>query len=287
MPIVWLMPRMIWQALTFGIDARKQMLAQMLMRLMEAKGVYERSDVDVRAKEGLNPATGVLLGEAPPDLIEIVEHGCRFMVDVKQGHNTGFYLDQRDNRAWLRNWLKINARSNQSLLNCFAYTGGFSIYALGADLSEVVSVDASADALALAKQNVELNGHNIDPQNFVEADVFQYLRELRSAKRQFDVIILDPPKFAQNQKQVEGALRGYKDINWLAFQLIKPGGLLLTFSCSGLVDADLFQKVVFGALVDAKREGQIISRFTAGSDHPVALTFPEGMYLKGLACRVW
>lgn len=278
---------LVLQALTLGIDRHKQMLAKMLLDLMEARGVYERSDVDVRAKEGLNPVTGVLLGEVPPGLIEIVENGHHFLVDIKQGHKTGFYLDQRDNRAWLQKWLEVNANREQSLLNCFCYTGGFSLYALSAKLSEVISVDASADALALAKRNVELNQLNVDPSNFVEADVFDYLRELRSARRQFDVIVLDPPKFAQSQKQVEGALRGYKDINWLAFQLIKPGGLLLTFSCSGLVDADLFQKVVFGALVDAKREAQIIARLTAGSDHPVALTFPEGMYLKGLACRVW
>ncbi len=159
--------------------------------------------------------------------------------------------------------------------------------ALAAGAGSVTSIEASADAQRLAQQNVKLNSLNASPDDFVVGDVFEVLRQYRSAGRRFDIIVLDPPKFAQNQRQVESATRGYKDINLLAFQLIKPGGMLMTFSCSGLIDTDLFQKVVFGALVDAKREAQIVARLTAAADHPVALTFPEGMYLKGLLCRVW
>jgi 23S rRNA (cytosine1962-C5)-methyltransferase len=172
-------------------------------------------------------------------------------------------------------------------LNCFSYTGGFAVYALDGFAKRVINVDASADALNLAKRNVSLNGLTVDEADFVMGDVFEVLRKYRTEGQQFDIIVLDPPKFAQSQKQIDGATRGYKDINLLAFQLIKPGGILMTFSCSGLIDADLFQKVVFGALVDAKRDAQILMRLTAGSDHPVSLTFPEGSYLKGLMCRVW
>ncbi len=276
------------QALTLGIDRRKQMLAKLLMDLLSPAGIYERSDVDVRTKEGLAANTGLLAGRKPPALVEIDENGRRFLVDVINGHKTGFYLDQRENRALLGNWLRFDPdASTRTVLNCFSYTGGFTVYALDGMVKRVISVDSSADALALARRNVALNGFPTSDDDFVVGDVFAVLRQYRDAGQQFDVLILDPPKFAQNQRQVDAACRGYKDINWLAFQLIKPGGMLMTFSCSGLVDADLFQKVVFGALVDARRDAQIVARLTAGSDHPVALTFPEGMYLKGLLCRVW
>jgi 23S rRNA (cytosine1962-C5)-methyltransferase len=277
---------LVLQALTLGIDKRKQMITEILMQLLFPAGIYERSDADIRSKEGLRASVGVLTGQEPPPLVEIVENGCKFLVDVYNGHKTGFYLDQRDNRAWLGNWLKTHPQADRQILNCFSYTGGFSVYAQTVGAAHAISVDASADALTLAKRNVTLNGLTVRDEDYIEADVFTYLRECRAANRQFDVIVLDPPKFAQSQAKLEGALRGYKDINWLAFQLIKSGGLLLTFSCSGLVDADLFQKVVFGALVDSGRDGQIIARLTAGADHPVGLTFPEGLYLKGLACRV-
>jgi 23S rRNA (cytosine1962-C5)-methyltransferase len=204
------------------------------------------------------------------------------------GHKTGFYLDQRVNRALLGNWLRLDpAAETRTVLNCFSYTGGFAVYALTGMAQRVINVDSSAEALALARRNVTLNGFAVDDADFVEGDVFQVLRQYRAEGRRFDVIILDPPKFAHNQGQIQAAARGYKDINLLAFQLIQPGGVLMTFSCSGLVDADLFQKVVFGALVDSGREAQIVARLSAGPDHPVALTFPEGMYLKGLLCRVW
>lgn len=279
---------LILQALTLGIDRRKQLMAKLLMELLSPLGIYERSDADVRSKEGLPANVGLLAGRKPPELIEIDENGRRFLVDVYNGHKTGFYLDQRENRAALGNLLRFDPQnSTRTVLNCFSYTGGFTVYALDGMAQRVISVDSSADALALARRNVALNGFAVDERDYVMGDVFNVLREYRTANQQFDVIILDPPKFAQNQKQVDNALRGYKDINLLAFQLLRPGGMLMTFSCSGLVDADLFQKVVFGALVDAKRESQIVARLTAGPDHPVSLTFPEGMYLKGLLCRVW
>ncbi|MEP7286771.1 MAG: class I SAM-dependent methyltransferase [Chloroflexota bacterium] len=279
---------LVMQALTLGIDKRKQMLAALLMELLAPTGIYERSDADVRSKEGLKVSVGSLAGQTPPTLVEIDENGHRFLVDLFNGHKTGFYLDQRENRALLGDWLRTHPTDMPlTVLNCFAYTGGFSVYALSAGAQRVISVDSSEDVLKIAQQNINLNGLHAADDDFVQGDVFTVLRQYRTSGQQFDVIILDPPKFAQNQRQIDGALRGYKDINLLAFQLIKPGGMLMTFSCSGLVDPDLFQKVIFGALVDAKRDGQIVARLTAGSDHPVGLTFPEGMYLKGLLCRVW
>jgi 23S rRNA (cytosine1962-C5)-methyltransferase len=279
---------LVIQALTFGIDRRKQFIAKLLMELLAPAGIYERSDMDVRTKEGLSPNAGLLAGRKPPPMIEIDENGRRFLVDVYNGHKTGFYLDQRENRALLGNWLRFDPQAgNRTVLNCFCYTGSFTVYALDGMVKRVISIDSSADAIALARRNVALNGFAAAEADFVVGDVFNVLREYRTTNQQFDVIVLDPPKFAQNQRQVESACRGYKDINLLAFQLLKPGGMLMTFSCSGLVDADLFQKVVFGALVDARREAQIVARLGAGADHPVALTFPEGAYLKGLLCRVW
>ncbi len=264
---------LVLQALTMGIEKRKMQLAQMLMERLNPKGIYERSDVDVRSKEGLRPSVGLLIGEKPPELIDIEENGQHFLVDVYNGHKTGFYLDQRENRARLADILKSDDNPDEmTVLNCFSYTGGFTVNALAAGAGSVTSIEASADAQRLAQQNVKLNSLNASPDDFVVGDVFEVLRQYRSAGRRFDIIVLDPPKFAQNQRQVESATRGYKDINLLAFQLIKPGGMLMTFSCSGLIDADLFQKVVFGALVDAKREAQIVARLTAAADHPVALT---------------
>ncbi|PJF35695.1 MAG: 23S rRNA (cytosine(1962)-C(5))-methyltransferase RlmI [Candidatus Thermofonsia Clade 1 bacterium] len=279
---------LVLQALTYGIDRRKAELAAWLSeRLPEVRGIYERSDVDVRAKEGLPPSVGVLLGESPPPLIEIEEAGCRYAVDVYRGHKTGFYLDQRENRMALADYLRTFLPQAQ-VLNCFAYTGSFAIAALrhGA-AAHVLNLDASAEALALARHNYALNGLSVEEDAFLCGDVFQVLRQLRAQGRQFDCIVLDPPKFAHAQRQIERATRGYKDINLLAFQLLRSGGCLATFSCSGLIDADLFQKIVFGALEDSGREAQILRRLSAGVDHPVSLTFPEGFYLKGLLCRVW
>jgi 23S rRNA (cytosine1962-C5)-methyltransferase len=279
---------LVIQALTLGIAMRKDLLAGLLTELLNPAGIYERSDVDVRDKEGLPPETGLLSGKEPPDLIEIDENGRRFLVDVRHGHKTGFYLDQRENRAAIGDWFRWDDDADQRVvLNAFAYTGGFAVYALASLVKQVINVDSSADALNLARRNVALNGFAVADDDFVVGDVFQVLRSYRNEGRQFDMIILDPPKFAQSARQVESASRGYKDINWLAFRLLKPGGVLVTFSCSGAISADLFQKIVFGALIDAGRDAQIIRYLAQGADHPVALTFPEGAYLNGLICRVW
>jgi len=274
----------IAQFLTLGVEKLKAEIVELLAEIFSPRGIYERSDVDVREKEGLASAVGVLLGDEPPDRVEIRENNFRFLVDVKRGHKTGFYLDQRENRQDLTRFLKP-VRSPE-VLNVFSYTGAFAVYACAANPNaRVTNLDASQDALALARENMQLNGCE-DRGDFVEGDAFQVLRKYRDQARTFDAIILDPPKFVQSHSQLEGGLRGYKDINLLAFKLLKPGGTLVTFSCSGQVGAELFQKVVFGAAVDARRDAQIIAHLSQCSDHPILLSFPESEYLKGLVCRV-
>jgi len=272
---------LVIQALTLGIECAKAEIVDRLSELLKPRGIYERSDVDVREKEGLPPATGVLTGDEPPERIEIDENGRHFLVDVKHGHKTGFYLDQRDNRRKIRSYVR-----DAEVMNLFSYTGGFAVAALSAGAKSVLNVDSSADVLSLAKENLRLNGLAVNDNDFVEADVFSYLRRLRSEKHMFDVIIADPPKLAHSQAQLERAARAYKDLNLISMQLLRPGGYLITFSCSGLVSPDLFQKIVFGASIDAGHEAQIVERLSQSSDHPVLLSFPEAEYLKGLVCRV-
>jgi len=273
-------PWLVIQCLTAGMAQRRAEMAALLAELLAPAGIYARDDADVRLKEGLALETGLLQGEEPPDRVEIVEHERRFLVDVKRGHKTGFYLDQRENRR------RVTAYCDgQEALNAFAYTGAFGVYAARAGARSVTNVDTSAEALALAEENLALN--DCGPQEMVTGDVFQVLRRYRREGRTFDLIILDPPKFAASQAEVMDAARGYKDVNLSAMRLLRPGGMLVSFSCSGLVSADLFQKILFGASVDAGRDAQIIDRLAQGSDHPVLLTFPESAYLKGFACRVW
>ncbi len=272
----------VCQFLTAGADAWKAVIVAELAALAPHAGIYERSDADVREKEGLPLVSGVLSGETPPDVLEIQEGGMRFLVNIQRGQKTGFYLDQRDNRAFLAQFA-----SGAEVLNCFAYTGGFGVYALKHGAKKVTNIETSADALDLAKKNVLLNGMNPDLAESVQDDVFKALRVYRNAERQFDVVVLDPPKFAESKSQLERACRGYKDINWLAMRALRPGGALLTFSCSGLMTLDLFQKIVADAALDAHRHAQMIHILTQAEDHPVALNFPEGAYLKGLVCRVW
>lgn len=270
----------IVQALTLGIEKFKPLIVQQLQTILRPAGIYERSDVDVRQKEGLPQSSGVLAGAEPPDRVEIDEQGHRYLVDVKHGHKTGFYLDQRANRQ------KIQAYIHKSeVLNLFSFSGGFAVTALKAGAKSVVNVDSSGDALQLAQENLRLNGLAVNAHDFVEADVFSYLRQLRAEQRTFDVIIADPPKLAQSQSQIERAARAYKDLNLVALQILRPGGYLITFSCSGLIPPDLFQKIVFSAAIDAQRDAQIVERLSQASDHPVLLSFPEGEYLKGLVCR--
>jgi 23S rRNA (cytosine1962-C5)-methyltransferase len=273
---------LVIQALTLGIEVVKEHIVAALVDLLKPAGVYERSDVDVRDREGLPASVGLLWGDMPPRLLTISEHGAQYAVDIHSGHKTGFYLDQRDSRRWL---LTAPGLAGREVLNCFSYTGGFGVCAALNGAASIVNVDSSQPALDLARHTMALNELGAIPVEYVAADVFQQLRTYRDEARSFDLIILDPPKFAHTREQVEAAARGYKDINWLAFQLLRPGGLLVTFSCSGHIEADLFQKIVFGASVDAEVQAQIIHWFAQPADHPVLLGFPEARYLKGLVCR--
>jgi len=272
---------LVVQFLTLAMDVRKREIVSLLAEIVQPRGIYERCDAAMRAKEGLPSQEGCLWGEDPPGLLQILENGLRFWVDVKGGQKTGFYLDQRENRRRVQVYCP-----GRTVLNAFAYTGGFAVYAAAVGAGRITNVDSSAEALDLARRNMALNGFAARDDEFVRGDVFQVLRRYRDQGRSFDVVILDPPKFAHTQAQVKRAARGYKDINLLALQLLRPGGMLVTFSCSGLIGADLFQKIVFGAGVDARRDVQIIERLSQGADHPVLLSFPESQYLKGLVCRV-
>jgi 23S rRNA (cytosine1962-C5)-methyltransferase len=253
----------------------------LLMEMTGAACLYERSDADVRQLEGLVERNGLLRGNLASVRLTIKENNLRFKIDIQKGHKTGFYLDQRANRARL-----LSLAEGRSVLNCFAYTGGFGVYALAGGAASVASVDTSADALAMAKENVTLNQLPIEKTTWIEGDVFQVLRLMRDQGRSYDLIVLDPPKFAPTVAQAEKAARGYKDINLLALKLLSPGGLLFTFSCSGGISADLFQKIVAGAALDAGVSARIVGSMTQGADHPVALNFPEGAYLKGLILSV-
>jgi 23S rRNA (cytosine1962-C5)-methyltransferase len=271
----------VCQFTTAGAERWKSEIVTALQTYSPCRGVYERSDLDVRAREGLQPLTGLLAGELPPDRIEIVENGCRYWVDVKAGHKTGFYLDQRDNRAMVKRYA-----NGLEVLNAFSYTGGFGVAAVTAAAASVTHVDLSEPALALARENTALNTCHVEESTFICGNVFEVLRSFRDAAKSFDMIILDPPKFAESKGSLMKAARGYKDINLLAMKLLRPNGFLATFSCSGLMTTDLFDKVVSDAAVDAKRDFQVLKRLQQAEDHPEGLCFPEGLYLKGLFCRV-
>ena len=272
---------LVCQLLSSGAEYHRHELINALQQLYPTCSIYERSDVAVRKKEGLAERTGLLYGEVPPDEVIIEENnGIKISVDIKSGHKTGFYLDQRDNRAIAGKYAQ-----DRRVLNCFCYTGGFGVYALHGGAKEVINVDVSEPALELARHNATLNQLDLSRARFEKQDVFKLLREYRERGEKFDMIVLDPPKFAESKAQLDGACRGYKDINLLAFQLLNPEGILLTFSCSGLMTADLFQKIVADAALDAGREAQILERMTQAADHPIATPYPEGFYLKGLVVR--
>ncbi len=272
---------LVLQSLSSGIEYWKEALVGLLLELTGSSGIFERSDVDVRRLEGLEEQTGLLRGKAPDGRVKITENQLQFWVDIKTGHKTGFYLDQRNNRARVR-----QLAAGCDVLDCFCYTGGFSINALAGGAASVLAVDSSAERLQAASENLTLNGCPGDAYSQIQGDVFQVLRSLRDQRRSFDMLILDPPKFAPTAAQAQQAARGYKDINLLAFKLLRPGGLLVTFSCSGGVDAALFQKIVAGAALDAGVEAAIVEQLHQAPDHPIGLNFPEGAYLKGLICQV-
>jgi 23S rRNA (cytosine1962-C5)-methyltransferase len=272
---------LVCQFLSAGSEHWKDEILRQLQQILSPAGIYERSDVDVRLKEGLELRSGTLWGDSPPELLEIHEEPCRFLVDIRKGHKTGFYLDQRENRQTLADYAH-----GSSVLNCFAYTGGFGIWALRGGADHVTEVESSAGAVELAGRNLEINGFDSLKVDHLQGDVFQVLREFRNFNRCFDLIVLDPPKFVDSRNQMLKGTRGYKDINLLSFKLLNPGGILFTFSCSGLVTPDLFQKIVADAALDAGRDAQILRTLTQAPDHPTSLNFPEGAYLKGLVCRV-
>ena len=271
---------LVVQFLSAGVERWREDLADLLKDLADVDLVYERSDAEVRELEGLPSRAGPIRGSFKSEEIQIQENGLRWWVNLRRGHKTGFYLDQRLNRLQVRRFA-----AGRRVLDCFSFTGGFTLPALDGGAQSVLSIDSSAEALEQARLNLELNGLSSKNVEWVPADVFQALRGFRDRRRTFDLIILDPPKFAASAAQVERAARGYKDINLLAFKLLNPGGLLITFSCSGSVSDDLFQKIVAGAALDAGVTAQIVERLHQGADHPVALNFPEGAYLKGFVIR--
>ena len=272
---------LVLQSLTLGMERLKPQLVEILAELLQPRGIYERSDVDVRAKEHLTQSTGVLWGEEPTPIVEIRENGLHFLVDLKQGQKTGFYLDQRDNRRYLRQHFP-----GGEVLDAFCYSGGFTLAALAAGAENVLAIDASQPSLELAQRNVELNDLLQERCEWLQGDVFQELRTLRDRGRSFDVVILDPPRFAPTASQAQKASRGYKDINLLAFKLLRPGGTLISYSCSGGISPDLFRKIIAGAALDAGVRASILAWQSQPHDHPVVFNFPEGRYLKGLICRV-
>jgi 23S rRNA (cytosine1962-C5)-methyltransferase len=270
---------LVAQFLSAGAERWKQVLADALLEATGLARLYERSDANARGLEGLPEVTGWLRGDGPTELT-IQEHGWRFALDIAGGHKTGFYLDQRDSRARFADWVRrFGARS---VLNCYCYTGGFTVAALAGGAQQVLSIDSSGPALERARANVALNGFDAAGAEFLDADVNASLRRFGEAGRSFDAIVLDPPKLAPTAAHAERAARAYKDINRLALKLLAPGGLLFTFSCSGGISADLFHKIVASAGTDAGVDGYIAERLGAAADHPMTLAFPEGEYLKGL-----
>ena len=269
---------LVCQFFTAGMDFFKPLIIDSLCSLLTVKGVFEKSEGRVRDEEGIEPSVGVLAGEPPPETISIEENGFKFVVDVQRGQKTGFFLDQRDNRAFL-----TTISREKKILNCFAYSGAFSVYALAGGAKEIVSLDSSRPALELAERNLALNGFEIGGSELLKGDAFTYLKECDTA---FEMIILDPPSLARKRGDVGAATGGYKFLNLHALRHVRPGGFLITFSCSQHLSIDLFQKVVFGAAVDAGRRVTILKRLGQPIDHPVSLHHPEGEYLKGLVLRV-
>jgi 23S rRNA (cytosine1962-C5)-methyltransferase len=270
---------LVAQFLSAGAERWKKVLADALLEVTGLARLYERSDANARGLEGLPEVTGWLRGDGTTEVV-IAEHGWRFGLDIATGHKTGFYLDQRESRARFSAW--VQRLGAQRVLNCYCYTGGFTVAALAGGAGEVTSIDSSGPALERARANVALNGFDAARAEFLDADVNASLRRFGEAGRVFDAIVLDPPKLAPTVAHAERAARAYKDINRLALKLLAPGGVLFTYSCSGGISADLFHKIVASAGTDANVDGYIVDRLGAAPDHPMTLAFPEGEYLKGL-----
>lgn len=272
---------LVCQFLSAGVEYFKEEIITELQRIFSPAGIYERSDLDVRLKEGLTHRAGILAGVEPPELIKVGQSSLKFLVDVRHGHKTGMYLDQNANRQVIS-----RLAANLEILNCFAYTGGFTLAAMQGGAGQVTNIESSAEAIALFERQVKINRFNADNIENKKGDAFEILRKYRDSGKVFDMVILDPPKFVSSTQQIKRGCRGYKDINLLAIKLLRKNGLLITFSCSGHVSPELFQKVIADAALDAQREVKIIEILGQPIDHPTALNFPEGRYLKGLVCYV-
>jgi len=268
---------LVVQFLAAGVERWRDAILDLLVEISGCEAIFERSDAEVRKLEGLEAKVGFARGNRNASRCPIIEHGLNFRVDVEQGQKTGFFLDQRENRQRVR-----ALAAGREVLDGFSYTGGFAIAALAGGARRVHAIESSKDAIQVAKENLAANPLDAAKIEFVQGDVFAKLRTLRDQNAKFDLVVLDPPKFAPSAAQVKNAARAYKDINLWALKLLSPGGLLATFSCSGGVSSELFQSIVAGAAVDAGAEAKIIERFGAAADHPVALEFPEGENLKGL-----
>ena len=269
--------QLVLQLMSAGAERWRDAIVAGLRSVTGLTDLYERSDAAAREREGLPLREGVISGRAPGAALAVTEHGVRYLVDVPEGHKTGFYIDQRDSRRDV-----ARHAAGRSVLNCFCYTGGFSLAALAGGAASAVSIDSSGPALVRAAEQQALNGLQSAPCEWREADVFESLKQMVAGGQRFDLIVLDPPKFAPSLHHVDKAARAYKEINLKAMRLLNPGGLLFTFSCSGAIDVDLFQKIVAGAVFDAQVDMQMLRRLQAGEDHPMLMTHPEGEYLKGL-----
>ena len=269
---------LVLQCLTAGMERLKETLTHLLVEEHRPQCIYERSDMATRREEGLPESRGLLYGKEIPEFVEIGEHGCRFRVNLKKGQKTGFYLDQRENRFLLK-----GLSEGKNILDCFCYTGAFSIHAGSRGAREITLIDSSEEALAMAEGHFSLNQLEGIPHQSIRGDVFEVMRELEP---KYDIVILDPPPFAKKKGHLQSASRGYKDLNLWAFRLLNEEGLLFTFSCSHHMSWDLFQKIVFSAALDSGRNIQLLGRMGHPWDHPINLCHPEGEYLRGLICRV-
>ena len=272
---------LVCQFLSAGAEYWRPSIVEILQQQFPGMAIYDRSDVEVREKEGLPKRSEHVSGNEPGDRISITENGMQFLVDIRHGHKTGFYLDQRDNRLKIQQYAK-----DRDVLNCFSYTGAFAVAACAGGARSVMNIDSSATVLGIAKENLQLNKLDVSTCEFLEANVFEQLRAYRRQQKQFDLIVLDPPKLIESKEALTRGARAYKDMNMQAFALLRPGGMLMTYSCSGLLDTQLFQKIVADAALDAGRQGRIVERLGQSADHPVALNFPEAEYLKGFCVQV-